>query len=214
MWIPAPEFSVKERLAEICDAVTSPEVSAFAGVQWFQTGNSRRQALRRPFEREKLAKLEAWRRVSLGGPEYLRLDLWNGGGPPVEATLYLSLPLEQTRLNVFSVAQFGHREDTAQPTLWEDTVAATRALASRMGGVCMLGAPRLGRRATEMSVPYPAWSAYLLAWGRDRSGENADVAWLSEGRNEPGTLGMALVPGSPDEDVEIARFARALPARR
>jgi hypothetical protein len=62
---------------------------------------------------------------------------------------------------------------------WSEVLAATRDLASRLGGCAIVSSHELLNAAARRGFPHADHAVYAGFWGVDRSGQNPLFRWLT-----------------------------------
>ena len=183
-WMPAPSATLGGRIAEAAAVVRSvASESAYASAGWFLTARSRKAALAKPVDLERLSSLEKpWRRVPLiEGEAYYSLSMWDGKSDVESADVSVDVhepPIEPDQLVISGPTTDAFRARVS----WREVLALAELLALRLGGRTVVGSYALHLYAEPKGIPDAAYAAY---WGVDRSGRNPFYGRLRAVGHEP-----------------------------
>ena len=184
-WMPAPSATLEERVTEAAAVVRSvASDSPYASAGWFLTARSRKAALAKPVDLERLSSLENhWRRVPLvvEGAAYYALSMWDGKADLETTGLSVGVydpPAEADQLVISGPTTDAFRACVS----WREVLALAESLALRLGGLTVVGSYALHLYAEPKGIPDAMYAAY---WGVDRSERSPFYARLRAAGHEP-----------------------------
>jgi len=215
-WRPEAGRSVDDRVVEAGALLQSLELVSFLGTQWYNLGNSKREALSKPIKPGSLASVgRPWKRTKMGaGWHNTRLLAWNGKDDLDAADLSVTIVdadeneaenLERVGLAADTLVISFHGRCAGSKHGRVDVFDTARTIADRLGGAALVTSHDVVEAAEARGMRNYMVAGYAAFWGVDRSGRNPQYTALRAKGIEP-PYSFIVERDLSRKDVDLVRL--------